>query len=110
MLLTRAASSPYTLTTGAFRDWVVGAPKLGGGYQGRCGSGGDWGPALDIRVGLSPETGQMDVDPDTGDLYIAETGNHRIRHWTRASKTISTAVGEGSPGYAGDGRDHLPVD
>lgn len=93
----------FSLTTGAFLEWIVGVPKFGGGYQGRCGSGGDGGPALDIRVGLSPHIGQMDVDPDTGDLYIAETDSHRIRHWTRATRKISTIAGNGSPGYAGDG-------
>ena len=38
-----------------------------------------------------------------GNIYIADTNNHRIRKITAADSTISTIVGTGSPGFLGDG-------
>lgn len=42
------------------------------------------------------------VDPATGDLIIADTGNHRIRRVDVASGNISTVAGDGTPGNGGD--------
>ena len=38
----------------------------------------------------------------SGNLYIADGGNNRIRKVT-ASGTITTVAGTGQPGYSGDG-------
>jgi trimeric autotransporter adhesin len=59
---------------------------------------GDGGPALMAR--LSAPTG-IAVD-DFGNLFIADTGNNRIREVSTAG-VITTAVGTGSSGYNGDG-------
>ncbi len=39
-----------------------------------------------------------------GNLYIADSGNHRIRKVDSAG-TITTVAGNGSPGFSGDGHD-----
>ena len=38
-----------------------------------------------------------------GDMYIADTGNHRIRKVSAADTVITTVAGNGVPGYSGDG-------
>ena len=42
------------------------------------------------------------VDSD-GNLYIADTGNSRIRKVAKSTGIISTVAGNGPPGYSGDG-------
>ena len=42
------------------------------------------------------------VDP-SGNLYIADTDNNRIRRVSAADGTITTIAGTGDSGYAGDG-------
>jgi len=60
--------------------------------------GGDNGPASNAALGL-PE----DVAVDTsGNVYIADWGNSRIRRVSPASGTIVTIAG-GATGFAGDG-------
>ena len=44
----------------------------------------------------------MDV-ADNGDIYIADTNNHRIRKIDAASGIITTVAGNGTSGYSGDG-------
>ncbi len=61
-------------------------------------SRGDGGPA--IRAKLTYPTG-VALDSQ-GNLYIADTGAHRIRKVDRRGK-ISTVVGTGLRGYSGDG-------
>src|SRR5262249_22603418 len=61
------------------------------------GSQGDGGPARDASLS-SPEGIAFDVQ---GNLYIAESGNHRIRR-VAPNGTISTFAGNGQAGYSGD--------
>ncbi|MBV6509295.1 MAG: Serine/threonine-protein kinase PknD [Acidimicrobiales bacterium] len=65
---------------------------------GEAGFGGDDGPAKDARLN-SPEGVAVS---DGGDLYIADTGNNRIRR-VRADGVIETYAGSGGSGYVGDG-------
>jgi DNA-binding beta-propeller fold protein YncE len=60
---------------------------------------GDAGPASMINVGdpFGVETG-----PD-GALYVTEVRNHRIRRVDVKTRQITTVVGTGRKGYAGDG-------
>ncbi|MBI4468828.1 MAG: hypothetical protein HY650_05830 [Acidobacteria bacterium] len=48
--------------------------------------------------------GGIAVDP-TGVLYIADTGNHRVRRVETVGRTttITTIAGTGAPGFSGDG-------
>lgn len=39
---------------------------------------------------------------ETGDLFIADTGNHRIRRVERATGLLRTVAGVGQGGYTGD--------
>ncbi len=61
--------------------------------------GGDGGPAisaiLDLPVGVA-------IDPGTGDTYISDEANVRIRK-VDAAGTITTICGNGTRSYTGDG-------
>jgi hypothetical protein len=68
----------------------------GNGVQGFA---GDNGPAtaaeLDSPAGLA-------LDP-SGDLFIADSHNHRVREVAAATGVIATIAGTGAPGFSGDG-------
>jgi hypothetical protein len=78
--------------------WVT---RFGGGnpcnYNG-CGFGGDNGPVFDARF-CRPKGIAADL---YGNLYIADTGNHRIRKVFRDG-TVITIAGTGVQGSTGDG-------
>ncbi len=66
----------------------------GNGTQGFSGDGGPaTSAALDTPSGLAVSS--------TGQLYIADTHNHRVRS-VSPSGTITNFAGTGSPGYSGD--------
>ncbi|MCA1570317.1 MAG: SMP-30/gluconolactonase/LRE family protein, partial [Chloroflexi bacterium] len=66
---------------------------------GQGGFGPDDGPATSSKL-----NGPLDVAVDgSGDLYIADTANHRIRRVDVTTGVISTVAGNGSPGLSGDG-------
>ena len=44
----------------------------------------------------------MAVDA-SGNLYIADTGNNRIREVNHSTGIITTVAGNGTAGYSGDG-------
>jgi sugar lactone lactonase YvrE len=48
----------------------------------------------------------------TGDLFIADTGNHRVRRVAAGTGTISTVLGDGVPASSGQGSpaETFPVD
>jgi sugar lactone lactonase YvrE len=60
---------------------------------------GDGGPATAARLNL-PEGVALD---SAGDLYIADTFNSVIRLVNASTGIITTAAGDGSAGYSGDG-------
>jgi sugar lactone lactonase YvrE len=62
------------------------------------GFSGDNGPAVDARLS-SPHGVALDRG---GNLYIADTSNHRIRRVDAESGIITTIAGNGSSGFAGD--------
>jgi sugar lactone lactonase YvrE len=67
----------------------------GNGAMGFCGDGGPAVNAcLSSPVGIAVDTG--------GNLFIADTNNHRIRQ-VDISGTIYTVAGNGTPGFCGDG-------
>ncbi len=66
--------------------------------NGTQGYSGDNGPATNAQ--LAYQLG-LAVSP-TGELYIADSFNHRVRK-VSANGIITTVAGTGSPGYSGDG-------
>jgi sugar lactone lactonase YvrE len=67
--------------------------------DGTAGYKGDGGPAT--SAGLYYPFG-VAVDA-SGNIYIADTSNYRIRLVTRSTGIITTVAGDGSFGYKGDG-------
>jgi sugar lactone lactonase YvrE len=65
---------------------------------GTAGFGGDGGPATSAQLN---EPHGIAVDP-AGNLFIADSGNNRIRKVT-ADGVISTVAGTGDPGFSADG-------
>src|SRR5437773_1005581 len=61
--------------------------------------GGDGGAATSASLNV-PTGVALDA---SGNLYIADYGNQRIRKVDAASGIITTVAGNGSPGFAGDG-------
>ncbi len=73
------------------------ATVAGGGSGGFS---GDEGPARAARLNR-PRGVTLDAN---GNLYIADTGNHRIRRINAADETTSTVAGNGSSRLNGEGR------
>ncbi|WP_224994417.1 cadherin domain-containing protein [Cesiribacter sp. SM1] len=69
------------------------------GTGGSAGFGGDGGPAAAAKL-YQPFSVVSDV---SGNLYIADEYNHRIRKVDAATGRISTIAGTGTPQYGGDG-------
>ncbi len=79
------------------------APEIAAGWRidtlaGRTDNDGDKGPAVRARL-ASPYGVAVD---NTGNLYIADRGNHRIRR-VDGLGIITTVVGTGERGFGGDG-------
>ena len=67
--------------------------------NGTPGYSGDGGQAVDAQLGF--EFGGVALDR-AGNVYIADSSNHRIRK-VSPDGIITTVVGNGTPGYSGDG-------
>jgi hypothetical protein len=65
---------------------------------GVSGYSGDGGPAVFAQL-RSPRGVTVDL---SGNLYIADTGDHRVRKVQAVSGVITTYAGTGVPGYSGD--------
>ena len=68
------------------------------GVQGACGYNGDGSPATNFEV-CHPDGIVVD---NSGNLYIADTSNNRVRKLVLSTKTISTYAGTGVGGYNND--------
>ena len=70
-------------------------------YEGQCGAGfrGDGGLARDSQLS-SPSGLALDA---SGNLFIADSGNHRIRRVDHATGAIATVAGTAGNPYRGDG-------
>jgi len=67
--------------------------------NGTFGFSGDGGPATTASLG-----GAEGVAVDrSGDLYIADRGNNRVRRVNHKTGIITTVAGNGSAGFSGDG-------
>jgi sugar lactone lactonase YvrE len=67
--------------------------------NGTLGYGGDGGPATSAMFG---GIGGLALD-SSGDLYIADTQNNRVRKVEAATGIVTTIAGDGTGGYSGDG-------
>lgn len=63
------------------------------------GAEGDGGPAVEARLSSPRAVAASEI----GDLYIADTGNNKVRRVSAATGNIGTVAGTGAPGYSGDG-------
>ena len=67
--------------------------------RGRAGFSGDGGPATEAQISWP-----IGVAVDgAGNIYIADSNNHRIRRVDAATGTIATIAGTGQAGFSGDG-------
>ena len=66
---------------------------------GTVGFSGDGGSAASAQL-TTPEGIALDAD---GNLFIADSNNHRVRRVDALTGTISTVAGNGTAGYSGDG-------
>lgn len=69
------------------------------GGTGRQGFAGDSGPATAAEWNAP---GGIAVDA-AGNVFVADTGNARIRRIAAADGTVTTVAGIGTPGFGGDG-------
>ncbi len=67
--------------------------------NGEAASTGDGGPARDASIN---EPRALLVD-SAGNVWVAETGGHRLRRIDRQTGVITTVAGTGTAGFAGDG-------
>ncbi len=81
-----------TKSTGIINT-VAGGAGFGGGY------GGDGGAATAAQLNHPTEVA-LDA---SGNIYIADENNNRIREVTVSSGIINTVAGNGTNGYNGDG-------
>lgn len=73
---------------------------------GAAGFSGDDGPALEAQIQLpggqsAPPAGRLDVDA-SGNVFLADSGNHRIRK-IDTDGMMTTVAGDGTPAARGDG-------
>jgi sugar lactone lactonase YvrE len=61
--------------------------------------GGDGGPAAAAYLNMPTDV----VLDNAGNIYIADTGNNRIRKILASNGKIATIAGNGTAGYSGDG-------
>ncbi|MDA1096340.1 MAG: hypothetical protein O3B84_03685 [Chloroflexi bacterium] len=77
-----------------------GRPGLNGdGGHGTVGFSGDGGSATDASLN-SPNGLALDA---TGNLFIADTANYRVRRVDASTGIITTVAGNGTPDFFGDG-------
>jgi len=89
-LMTLLVPGEVFATSGGTINTVAGVGM--GGYSGDGGAA--WMAQLNSPFGVAVDSG--------GNLYIADTLNHRVRK-VDASGNISTVAGNGTDGYSGDG-------
>jgi serine/threonine protein kinase len=71
-------------------------PIAGRGLKGRTGDGG---PSKNAALNIPSDV----LIHSSGDLYIVDSGNHRIRLIENDSSTIKTIIGKNGVGFSGDG-------
>jgi len=106
ILLLAECSDPY----GPYNNPLDPANKVSAGTgiittvagNGTNGNSGDGGAAKSAELDFLYSDGGVALD-SSGNLYIADPGNNRIRKVTVATGIITTVAGNGTSGYSGDG-------
>jgi sugar lactone lactonase YvrE len=80
-------------------DSVTGIITTVAGSSAAYGDTGDEGQATKARLALPAGV----VIGSDGSIYIADTGNNRVRRVSR-NGVITAVAGSGKPGFSGDGR------
>ncbi|MDH5739377.1 MAG: hypothetical protein OEY77_03525 [Nitrospira sp.] len=88
----RSSYTQHTDLSGTVRYWTNETSSI-------ARYGGDGGPALNARLNF-PNAVAVDRE---GNIYIADTMNHRVRVVEVATGLISTLVGTGQARFSGDG-------
>lgn len=90
----------YVLSRGHAKIFRIGADGIARHIAGTGESGfsGDGGPALKAQINYSNHL----VADSTGNLFIADTANHRVRKIS-TDGIITTVAGTGKSGFSGDG-------
>jgi hypothetical protein len=98
-----ASGNLYILDSGNNRIRMVTngiiTTVVGNGVRGYNGEGQALSSQLFVPLGIAEDT--------SGDIYIADTFNHRIRVLIKSSGMIRTIAGTGISGYSGDGFDAI---
>ena len=85
-------------TNNEVREVTASGTITGIAGTGTAGSSGDGGPATAATLN-APQGIVVDL---AGNLYIADTGNNKIRYIDQLTGIISTFAGTGTAGYSGD--------
>jgi hypothetical protein len=98
-LLALAVTVPTVASAqGGLYSTVAGSGLRPNGSCCDAGFAGDGGPATAAKLS---EAYGVAVD-SAGNIYIADTANHRVRKVTKATGLIDTIAGNGTPGFSGD--------
>jgi sugar lactone lactonase YvrE len=99
-IATDAEDNLYVLSRGHSKIFEVGEDGIARRIVGTgvAGFSGDGGPALEAQINFSNHL----VADAAGNLYIADTGNNRVRR-VSTDGIITTWAGTGARGYTGDG-------
>ena len=71
--------------------------------SGVAGFGGDGGPATDASLSSPLGLALRQFSNGSAEVLIADSANHRVRAVDISTRTITTVVGTGVPGFSGDG-------
>jgi uncharacterized protein (TIGR03437 family) len=96
-VVVNAVGDLYLVSFSVIQKVSGGKVTIVAGIENKTGFSGDGGPAMSAMLN-SPSAVAVD---STGNLYIADTGNDRIRKVSNG--IITTIAGTGVAGFAGDG-------
>jgi sugar lactone lactonase YvrE len=81
------------------REVTAGTINTIAGIPGQGGYSGDGGPATNAKLYYPGSV----AEDGAGNIYIADTDNHRIREISAATGVIGTVAGNGACAFSGDG-------
>ncbi len=80
---------------GTWTDVVIIVGSSGGAGEGSDG-------VLGQQCALNNTSGLSLIEKVNGEIFIADSGNHRVRQWDMVRRIIMTLAGTGSFGFSGD--------